>query len=191
MVRQGVEYQWTISRLRQLIYIFALRAAASDHASAGMKNGLGDWTQLGNENALEDRNVSVSRGNSTCTGKTGISEMFKKVPIPAVKSSANPNGMDFECISLCKALSKMAGITTIESCCGHGSKPYRIWFLARSLKDLPIVLYYFDVCHSGRRGWQVIVRTDCGMSPAKFMIEGPIGQVAYEDSEHIAKLLRR
>jgi hypothetical protein len=38
--------------------------------------------------------------------------------------------MDDECIALCNAMNALPGITTVESCCGHGGlgSPFRIWF---------------------------------------------------------------
>ena len=114
---------------------------------------------------------------------------FMKYPLPAIKSPDNPNGMDPECMVLCTAINKLRGIATYESCCGHGEQPYRVWVFIRSLPDLPKLLYWLDSCHTGAYGWHVIVYTDCAMSPARFMIEGPVGEVAYRDSEHIAKLI--
>ncbi len=52
--------------------------------------------------------------------------------------------MDRECIKLCKALNKLGGISTIESCCGHNRDPYRIWFWCSDIKFLPPALYFFD-----------------------------------------------
>lgn len=96
---------------------------------------------------------------------------------------------DKEVIVLCEALNKLPGIRTIESCYGHGSKPYRIWFLAKDLESLPALLYYFDGCHCGFYGWKVIATTDCAMSPVHFMIEGPSGKEAHEESEKIAECI--
>ncbi len=98
--------------------------------------------------------------------------------------------IDKECISLCDAINLIPGIHTIESCCGHGEHPYRIWFKARNIKCLPRLLYWFDGCHCGHYGWKVLVKTDCGCSPATFLVEGPIGDQAYKESDHIAELLR-
>lgn len=102
-----------------------------------------------------------------------------------------PPGIDKECIELCAAINDLSGIRTIDSCCGHEKYEYRIWFKTKSLRVLPRLLYYFDSCHCGFYGWKVIVKTDCGMSPVTFMIEGPIGQQAYEESKKIAQLLRQ
>ena len=58
----------------------------------------------------------------------------------------------------------------MESCCGHGEHPFRIWFKVKSLENLPILLYYCDSCHVGFN-WDCTVQTDCGMSPVTFMLE--------------------
>ena len=99
-------------------------------------------------------------------------------------------GIDEECVGLCEALNLLLGIKTVESCCGHGSMPFRIWFKADRIEDLPSALYFFDGCHSGFLTWLVVATTDCGMSPVKFRVEGPIGQLAYEQANHIAKLIK-
>ncbi len=95
--------------------------------------------------------------------------------------------MDKGCLALCDALNRLPGIQTIESCAGHGERPFHIWFFAENLEALPQVAYYFARCHSGCSDWNVIATTDCGMSPISFMIEGPVG--AYADAEKIAKLI--
>jgi hypothetical protein len=84
-------------------------------------------------------------------------------------------------------MNRFPGIMTIESCCGHGKQPFRIWFVAKSLEVLPPLLYYFDTCHGAPKDWSIVVTTDGGMSPAKFRVEGPIGD--FEGAERIAKLL--
>lgn len=98
-------------------------------------------------------------------------------------------GIDIECIALCDAINLFPGIQTLESCCGHGEKSFRIWFSADNLEALPTVLYYFDGCHCSFYGWHVVATTDCGMSPVKFMVEGPIGKDAYQEAKVIAKLM--
>ena len=70
-----------------------------------------------------------------------------------------PNDMDTECVSLCDAMNRFPGIETILSCCGHGKKPFMIWFVTRSLEDLPALVYFFDG-HTGVYGWRVGVNTD-------------------------------
>lgn len=95
--------------------------------------------------------------------------------------------VDKECIRLCKAINQISGIESMSSCCGHGESPYHIFFVADSLDALPNLLYWFDPCHCGLYGWQVIVRTDCGKRPPYFMIEGPIG--AHAEADEIAKII--
>lgn len=92
-----------------------------------------------------------------------------------------PPGLDPEVLGLCRAMNGIPGITTAESCSGHGERPVRVWFTARSLEDLPAVLYWFDACHSGHYGWAVTVTTDCARSPAVFLAEGPAGDYAAAD----------
>ena len=101
----------------------------------------------------------------------------------------DPNAMDSECIALCNAMNRFPNIETYESCCGHGNTPYHIWFSTKRLRALPRLLYWFNGCHTGCYGWHVEVKTDCGMSPATFMLEGPTGKVAYAESEHIANCM--
>lgn len=95
--------------------------------------------------------------------------------------------MDKECIKLCDAMNLIEGITTIESCCGHGTGRFAVSFVADSLAALPNLLYWFDACHSGERGWGCIVTTDCAKSPVHFHIDGPVG--AYDAANRIANLI--
>lgn len=98
-----------------------------------------------------------------------------------------PEDIDPECIELCKAINRLPGIETQECCCGHNNNPYRIWFKCKSLGFLTPLLYYMNGCHSGHYGWSVRVKTDCGMCPPYFWIEGPIG--AYTEANDIALLI--
>ncbi len=100
-----------------------------------------------------------------------------------------PEGMDQECQELADAMNEVPGITTTSSCCGHGKRPYRMWFDTHSLEALPDLLYWFDGCHCGYYSWIVKVYTDCSKCPAKFYIEGPTGEEAYEQSKGIAKFI--
>lgn len=102
-----------------------------------------------------------------------------------------PLDIDKECVELCQAMNLIPGIRTVESCCGHGERPYHIWFRPRHLSNLPRLLYYFDECHCGYYGWRARVYTDCAMSPVVFLIEGPVGEEAYQQSKEIARLLRQ
>lgn len=102
-----------------------------------------------------------------------------------------PKDTDYECIDLCNAVNSIEGLETVGSCCGHGITPYRIWFVAKSLKPLPDLLYWLDSCHCSFSGWHCEVSTDCAKSPATFMIEGRKGKIAYKQSKEIAKLITK
>lgn len=97
--------------------------------------------------------------------------------------------IDKECVPLCDAINSLKGLFTTCSCCGHGKEHFRIWFKTESLRCLPDLLYWLDVCHTGFRGWKTEVYTDCAKSPVTFMIEGPIGEEAYIQSKSIAELI--
>lgn len=97
------------------------------------------------------------------------------------------DSMDPECVPLCDAMNQVPGIRTHESCSGHGKTPFRVYFTAESLAALPRLLYYFAGCHCGFSDWRVRVKTDCAMSPAVFIAEGPVA--AYSEAHRIAELL--
>ena len=98
--------------------------------------------------------------------------------------------MDKECISICDAINLYSpDFYTVESCCGHGKGPFRIFFCVNKLGRLPEILYFIDSCHSGFAGWHVEVYTDCAMSHNSFMLEGGKGHEAYKEADEIAKLI--
>ena len=103
-------------------------------------------------------------------------------------AEAAPADLDPEVLSLCRAMNAFPGICTVDSCCGHGREPFRIWFKAESLEALPDLLFLFDGCHTGLYGWRVIAVTDCGAGPVTFFAEGPVG--AYKAAEGIAEAMR-
>ena len=95
------------------------------------------------------------------------------------------DNMDKECIALCNAINKIPGLRTIESCCGHGEREYRIWFVVEFPQFFPILLYYIDPCHVGFR-WPVTVQTDCAMSPMTYCLQSiDKGKVAYKQAKII------
>lgn len=103
-----------------------------------------------------------------------------------------PPDIDKECVALCEAMNALPGIRTIESCCGHGERPFRIWFKTARLRNLPRLLYWFNGCHSAVYGWTVQVTTDCGMSPATFCATTEaMGEQAFQEANEIAEAMRR
>jgi hypothetical protein len=102
-------------------------------------------------------------------------------------SFSPPLDMDQECVFLCIALNKLPGIKTVSSCCGHGKKPFRVFFTAENVADLIPICYWSDSCHLGFPGWRAEATTDCSMSPITFMLEGP--NFAYAAAHKMAMLL--
>jgi hypothetical protein len=97
--------------------------------------------------------------------------------------------MDEEVIPLCRALNGLDGITTVESCCGHGDRPFLIWFIVDNVDDVAPVCYFADDCHTECPGWSVTVMTDCMMSPVKYLLEGPKGELGYAAAGIMAELI--
>ncbi|MCK5548587.1 MAG: hypothetical protein KAI64_06205 [Thermoplasmata archaeon] len=104
-----------------------------------------------------------------------------------------PNQIDAECVALCDAINLYSPkIRTVESCCGHGERHYKIWLRIEpeGLAELPHILYFLDPCHTGFVGWSCKVYTDCGMSPVSLMIKGPDDKRSYDEALTIARLIR-
>ncbi len=77
--------------------------------------------------------------------------------------------MDPECIRLCDTLNVMPGVRTVESCCGHGTRSFRIWFEAVDLDALrPLLNAIYD-----DPLWRVDVRVASGSDTIVFCLEGP------------------
>jgi hypothetical protein len=120
-----------------------------------------------------------------------------------------PTDLDPECLALCVAMNKLPGIQTTNSCCGHGDSegirrktiaqgsmftpdPYWIFFQLNKPEDMLPLLYWIDHCHSPLKGrWTVQPYTDCAGDRVFWMLEGPTGMVAYEDSLVIAERLEK
>jgi hypothetical protein len=99
-----------------------------------------------------------------------------------------PADLDPEVRVLCEAVNELPGVATVESCCGHGTQPFRIWLHVKNPDDLLPLLWAMDRCHSGQYGWTVRVYTDCAASLVTWMLEGPAG--AYRAADVIAGVLR-
>lgn len=100
------------------------------------------------------------------------------------------NEMDAECVPLCDAINSIGGLTTVESCCGHGEKPFCVFFNVASLEKLPVLLYYLSPCHIGFK-WDCKAYTGCSGKTARFYIESrSIGEEAYREANLIAEKIR-
>jgi hypothetical protein len=76
---------------------------------------------------------------------------------PSLEREMQESGFDPEVIPLVRAMNRLPGIHTQESCCGHGERPFHIWFLvtdyeARGLLLLSRLLShnYYNYCRTFR-----------------------------------------
>ena len=72
--------------------------------------------------------------------------------------------MDPECILLCDALNSIFGLETIESCCGHGREPYRVFFKVKDLHGLRVLGRLCSRNYSSGL-WRVVVDNSDSPSP--------------------------
>jgi len=52
--------------------------------------------------------------------------------------------MDPECVRICDAINALPGLTTIDSCCGHGLREFSVYLMADKVEHLAPLLYYTD-----------------------------------------------
>ena len=97
---------------------------------------------------------------------------------------APPVWLDKEVVPLVDAMNARKGIVTVESCCGHGEDPFRIWFYAESV-DTVRPLFEFV---STRRGWRITFEehNSEGDRDYIFCLKGPKGERAYRGAEQLA-----
>jgi len=104
-----------------------------------------------------------------------------------------PEGLDPECKALCEAINLFDGIQTTESCCGHGKQPFAIWIAVDrdNIHKLAPFLYFIDSCHAhGAEDWACKVYTDCAGKRTSIILEGPIGDTAYQEADSLAEQIR-
>lgn len=101
-----------------------------------------------------------------------------------------PFDIDKECIPLCTVLNSLKGIKTFESCCGHGKRPFRIWFTAENVNDLTIPAMACYRMYGGCLGWRIEVVHSESPNRTKFMLEGTSGESAYNDSTKIVQAIQ-
>lgn len=93
----------------------------------------------------------------------------------------SPMPMDAECVKLCDALNGMPGIMTIDSCCGHGERPFFVTFAAASMDALRSVVEKID-----KTNWRIeaLFKRDTGLL---FKLIGGIGKSAYEEAQDLIR----
>ncbi len=90
---------------------------------------------------------------------------------------------DPEVVELCNAMNALPGITTLESCCGHGKIPFRIFF-----HDLSRGGGRFIRASAFGFGWTISF--DVFLSPPVLLLESKKkGEMAYSEAASIAKTI--
>ena len=102
--------------------------------------------------------------------------------------------MDPECIPLCDALNSIRGITTKESCCGHGKNSFHVWLLASFPRALFVVGRAISRPFAGFESrWTCNLFTwDVRACPVEFMLtsNGVKGEQADMEAELISFNIR-
>lgn len=103
--------------------------------------------------------------------------------------------MDKEVINLCNAMNGIRGIKTFCSCCGHGKKPFRIWFRSTTSQGL----FFFARCADRRywrfgNNWRITldVGDDTNTLPINYCFESVVehGETAYQQAEDLIENMR-
>jgi len=98
--------------------------------------------------------------------------------------------MDEECIPLCDAINDIPGLKTIESCCGHGKSPFRIYTEGKSVhhRNFLILMRALDRRYGGPWEWQIqLIMNDMTEDPMHVLISSgsSVGEAAYRQSLQI------
>lgn len=101
--------------------------------------------------------------------------------------------MDPEVVKLCDALNSLPSVKTVESCCGHGERPFAIWLRI----DSSVALRFLGRCLSHRywtygHNWTLKVdNDDTTKAGAIFLLHsGKIrGEEAYAQAEDLVSCM--
>lgn len=107
--------------------------------------------------------------------------MMKRDPkLTQAAENRYDKNMDSECVPICDALNTLPGIKTFESCCGHGTHPFFVAFVADTIEHLRPLLMSID-----EYGWDVRAVWASGGGSIYFALEGPVG--AFKEANSLAK----
>jgi hypothetical protein len=109
--------------------------------------------------------------------------------------------LDVECVMLCRVLNKVNGVYTLESCCGHGADPYRIWFyvddecmasalrfLADLISDTNLV-WCPDSAGVYRENWRIVLTDKTTPRVMFLLMSATKGPQAYEEAIRLVEAL--
>jgi hypothetical protein len=101
--------------------------------------------------------------------------------------------VDSECRELVNALNLIPGASTLESCCGHGKEPFRIWIDVFTDKALDYLDWVEVQLWNYGTDWnlEILEEEDRGDFPGSTCLleSGSKGVEAYEEAGHRAKFI--
>lgn len=94
-----------------------------------------------------------------------------------------PNDIDYFCIDLCNLLNRLPGVQTFESCCGHGTQPYCVWFRCDNIDTLSRLGRAVNKNYSDGN-WEIVIDSCDGDPRGVFWLrsKGPWHRTELNDS---------
>jgi len=107
-------------------------------------------------------------------------------PVIPVRPWQVPRGMDKPCLALCAAMNQLPGIQTTESCCGHGTEPFRIWFRVTDFTTRGFLTLARCTCTRYYDSpFKILLdHGDTPESQVSFLLEGPVGDLSCPRGPH-------
>jgi hypothetical protein len=105
------------------------------------------------------------------------------------------SSLDPEVVRLCTSLNRIPGLGTVESCCGHDSEDFIVWFRARDLNVLRFLARLLcprlHASAPGSREAMLLITLDHGNCMNEegvlwFCLVGPPGHCSYEAANRLA-----
>ena len=100
-----------------------------------------------------------------------------------------PKDMDKECVALCKKLNSLSHVKTTESCCGHLTQPYMIFFECDNFIRLGKLFRCVNRNYSDGK-WRIEVSGSDVQPSYEFMLTSKVPFPSYEDmAESVGRLI--
>lgn len=106
-----------------------------------------------------------------------------------LKIGPGSTGLDEEVAELVWALNRLPGIETSESCCGHGTEPFNIWFRCTDFLARGLLTIARLTCPRYGGGPAIRVELYHGDIPEEqvsFLLEGGVGDPTYAEADRLA-----
>lgn len=99
--------------------------------------------------------------------------------------------LDRECKELCIALNRLPGVYTYESCCGHGLRPYWIWFRVDEISQGLLLLTRLVCASDSTFNFDIKLTFNLTFSKLAFLLESrEIGKPAYKQAHKLASAIK-